>query len=184
MEKKKTFGLILTLVLILLGTIAVGAGLRTADSALSPVVKLGVYTIACLYVICDFRIPHSNTFKYVMLIFGLSLATSVLDYAKLGGKAQTACMALCVVAVVLVGYMSGRLNKFSQNKLVMFLAFALFTAAAVTDIVKSGATGFIGITGRLSDTITWLVFCTAYVTRFSDHKEAGEIADESAADAQ
>jgi len=179
MEKKSKLGVAITALLVLIGILCLGVTLTSNNSSYSSIANIVVFVVIIGYTVSDFKIPHGNIFKYIMLIYGMTLVLSInshIDYAsKLG-------IMLLPIIMTLIGYMSGRLNKFSKNIFLMILILALFIVVAVYDFISLPSVAEIEETGdkyyavviRIFTNINvWLALCSAYITRFKDHKDAG-----------
>jgi len=181
-KKNNGLGLAITLLLMLVGLVCVGISLSLPNvTVLSTIVKLAVYAVVVIYTLFDFLIPHTNIFKYVVLFFGIGLTATINELITQNNESG---VIFTLIAMVLIGYMSGRLNKLGKNYILMSIILALLVAAFVFNLLGipqiSVEKPALIIARYASDVITWLALCAAYLTRFKAHKEAGEAADKVA----
>ena len=88
------------------------------------------YILVAFYALIGYKKPHGNILKYTLFAFVLLCmyeflmpgrpATSNIEYIA------NACIGL---ASVLIAYMSGRLNRVDQNKVIMSVVGVLFVAS-------------------------------------------------------
>ena len=131
------------------------------------------YILILYYVIYGYKIPHGNSLKYIIIFFGLMLVNEMALEA--GGKypgldqhtilLSTTITGLCVIVV---SYISGRLDKYEKNSYLFILTlFLLFIRTILMVNYKT-----IMYT-NISDIIVWVDLYWAYALRYAQHKEAG-----------
>lgn len=72
------------------------------------------------YALVGYKKPHGNILKYTMIFFGFSLLLNIHNGLILGVKS---IVWICAISMLLIGYISGRLHKFNQNRLIALQLF-------------------------------------------------------------
>jgi len=134
------------------------------------VIYLGLF----FYAIFGYKQPHGNFLKYIILLYGLA-------YGVIVGTKLTGILAIVgIVAIGMVCYIAGRLNKIKKNAVLIIIVMALVLFVGIYQICvfqKIGVLAGIGnvmyILFMLSPFFCWAGLCAAYVARYNAHKEAG-----------
>jgi len=179
--KKQVTGTVITVLFSLLGIISAALWLSSGSSSqgLDTIILFFQATVIIVYTLWDYKIPHSNVFKYVMLFFALSMATSVYFYAETGVPMVSVMYA---VIMALTGYMAGRLDRIKKNYIIMSLILVLLLVKFICNIVdfpteaqlaELSITAPLFVIRSLSSIFMWLSLCAAYITCFKGHKQAG-----------
>ncbi|MBP9996618.1 MAG: hypothetical protein KBT19_04995 [Lachnospiraceae bacterium] len=170
-----------------------------------PLIVTNVITmILCLavmfYWVYNYRTPHGNVIRYVILLFAFVLASDVFVNQGI----SKVCLALTLASCVLVAYAAGRLGK-PKVIIILFSIVAAFLIAiivaerltpppqginndpAVLGLPEAMANSPVpagppeGKGGKiamfsfnLSRLLLWLAVGTSYFVRYKSHKDAGE----------
>ena len=80
---------------------------------------------------------------------------------------------ILMIASVLIAYMSGRLNRIDQNRIIMIVVGVLFAISIVMMGIIHEEFSWVSFIRSLSLPICWAALCLAYTARFEEHKIAG-----------
>ena len=153
------------------------------------IIAIVVYIIVFLYALYGYKKPHGNMLRYTFIIFAVSLA--LYAYSTLASPVSAVPVVINVLCTVPIAYVAGRLHKFNQNKVLLYVALVMLLIAAIIDCIlftKSMVPevgGFVFVVLKFSTFnkfILGLALATTYVNRFHTHKEAGLIDDEKKAE--
>lgn len=134
---------------------------------------VAVFAMLVYYAVLGYRKPHGNLLRYAMLLYSASLLFYLNQIIMMsGGKAQPSAV-ICILAMMTVVYVSGRLNKFEKNKYLMPLVFLFLGAVFAISIKRRVNPGFFSIAGSLCPVIEWADICLAYFLRYREHRDAG-----------
>jgi len=149
----------------------VGAEILSSFSfILTHVVPFIVYAALAVYVVVYYRKPHGNLLRYTMLFYALMLTIWSLSQ----DANDTSCAYILPVAAVLVGYLSGRLNKIKKNVWWMGVVAVLLLCYGILGFAVSDISFLGKLSYAFSALLEWLALCFAYLSRFDKHKQAGE----------
>ena len=136
------------------------------------IVCLAVYLLTAFYALIGHKKPHGNLLKYLFIIFALNLVFNVC-FGNVAvdtiGMVNAAC--ICLTALILV-YVSGRLHKIEQNRILLVAAGILLLATTLLPMIKDGFM-INGLLHACSSQIMILALGFAYTARFEEHKAAG-----------
>lgn len=141
-----------------------------------------IYIAAAYYAVCGYKKPHGDLLRYIFLLFALRCAASVV--ATLIGDISvvtidvgtTLIIGLRVLCIILVSYMSGRLDKIKKNVPLLIVSTVLLLAVSIVFLVHyliEDYSGWICVVWDFSTLILWLDLMFAYILRYKEHKEAG-----------
>ena len=145
------------------------------------------YALVLFYVFVGYKKPHGNTLRYIIFAFAVILlvcdtinfAASIgpeipqLDFAHVDLPAEMSGLSLVITDIIaainacLICYMSGRLHKIDENRVIVTIVAVLFTVRAV--LGKDANM----ILNDLNDLVIWLGLVAAYFYRYKKHKEVG-----------
>ena len=170
-----------------------------------PLIVTNVFTtILCLAVMFywayNYRKPHGNILRYVILLFAFVLASDVFVNQGI----SKVNLALTLVSCVLVAYAAGRLGR-PKAMLVLFILVTVLLVAImvaerltppphginndpavlglpgtvanspVSDVPPEGKGGKMPLFSfNLSRILLWFAIVTSYFARYKSHKEAGQ----------
>ncbi len=155
------------------------------------IISLIVYVIVFLYALFGYKKPHGNMLRYTFIIFAVSLA--LYAYGSQTSPVSTVSVIINVLCTVPVAYVAGRLHKFNQNKVLLYIALVMLLIAGLMDCILltqnmvPEVSGFIFVVlkfGAFNKFILGLALATTYVNRFHTHKEAGLLDDEKKAESK
>ena len=146
----------------------------------------------------DNKTPHGNLLRYLILIYALLLAmgsesrlfagarperpvdlTEAERETRRGTRALSAYKGLLTsIALTLMGYVAGRLNKYKQNRIIIPIVLVILFARSFV----SGVTRIQVVMTDLSYFILWVGIACAYFARYDAHKEVGLLDKEDIAD--
>ena len=153
-------------------------GAAGALAAVGEGFTVAAYIVAFVYALFGYKKPHGNLLRYTFLSFAVSLAV----YAGTQSGAGDLSVFLNVLCTVPVAYTAGRLHKYRQNKLLLYLVAVMLLIAAVIDCralaasLPEGGDGFYGFAlkfGAFSKFILGVALAAAYFSRWHTHREAG-----------
>lgn len=131
------------------------------------------YLVILYYVIFGYKIPHGNSLKYVILFFAFILVNEMALEA--GGKypnldSQTILLStiLTSICIIIVSYLSGRLDKFEKNNSLFVIVMILLIARALLMHSYKNI-----MFSNFADVIIWIDINWVYSLRFIQHKDAG-----------
>ena len=162
--------IVLSLVLVFC-LLAIILNIKNQNFIYSAILSLVGYVGIIFYTIYGYKIPHGNSLRYVFLVFAVSLALyaiHIYEYYKITGIS-------CALAVIVIGFISGRLDRDSQNIYLTTLVSFLLAAGLVSSVIKDGASqGAWLIIAKSNFLFQFLFLTSVYLIRYSKHKEAGE----------
>ena len=129
--------------------------------------------VALVYATYDYKKPHGNLMKYLLLFYVVAVAVILLYYES---SQPTYVNAIYLVKIILGTYMAGRLDRYKQN--VVICAILLVTSAITSyyfiEVISSFAPlTFVNIVASLGSVTVWLAIAGGYIIRYQLHKEAG-----------
>ena len=191
-EKSSKFVMFLIPVLTILGFLSTVVWFIAAAAHPEAGLGMGViilsiiaYIVAMVYALHGYKKPHGNMLRYTFLVFAVSLALySDTQLAQI----SSVTVLINVICTVPVAYMAGRLHKFNQNKVLLYIVVVMLLIAGIIDFVWFTPSMAPGVAGgflfavlkfsTLNKFILSLALAAAYVSRFRTHKEAGLADDE------
>jgi|GEM_PF-601704 len=176
LKKSSRAAVIITMLLVAAGLVwSVLAPFMTSDFSLIPtrITDIVMYLLVSYYGLWGYKKPHGNLLRYLMLLFGISLIPLILVSVPGSYISQILQIALSI-AVLFIGYMSGRLCKIQKNRKIAIIVFAVFVLRLIMmPVLFPTVNDPIMLLGPLSQVILWLAVCVVYFTRYQLHKEAG-----------
>ena len=186
-KKMNTFVLI-TAVFLLAGIIVTIIFANRAPLVKTITLIIG-YLLALYYAFWGYKTPHGNLLRYLIISYAFLLAigsesrlfasarrerpvdvTNAEGQLRRGARGLTAYKGLLTsVALILMSYIAGRLNKYKQNKiLIPIVLVILFVRSFVSSTFRIQV-----VMTDLSYFILWIGIACAYFARYDAHKEAG-----------
>ena len=186
-KKMNTFVLI-TAVLLLAGIVVTIIFANRAPLVKTITLIIG-YLLALYYAFWGYKTPHGNLLRYLIISYAFLLAigsesrlfagarrerpvdvTNAEGQLGRGARGLTAYKSLLTsVALILMSYIAGRLNKYKQNKiLIPIVLVILFVRSFVSRTFRIQV-----VMTDLSYFILWIGIACAYFARYDAHKEAG-----------
>ena len=180
MKKGTKIGLVITFVLVMLGIVYSAYTLITGFSGQPVGIKIHIgivfleYMLVAFYALIGYKKPHGNMLKYTMLAFVLLCMYEFLMPGRVEVKnVEYIANASIGLASVLIAYMSGRLNRIDQNRIIMIVVGVLFAISIVMMGIIHEEFSWVSFIRSLSLPICWAALCLAYTARFEEHKIAG-----------
>lgn len=181
MENKKKLGtgaiVALTIILLLnllwiISMVIVMA--KTGFVSAWNIASIVIWAAAVFYVLFEYKKPHGNLFRYIMLAYACVVAVMLL----LNFNNQQMYVNVVYLAIIILSvYMAGRLNKYKQNIIISGIMFILngVTPYSLFHAVISagGKLNFVTAMCFAGSVIVWLAIATSYIIRYKPHKEAG-----------
>lgn len=130
--------------------------------------------IAIFYLVYDYKKPHGNLMKYLLLLYVLSAAILLLSFAP---SQPTYVNAMYLCNIVFGTYMAGRLEHYKQNVIICLIL--LICNAVVSYYLVNMIIGFVipltltNFGSCLGCVTVWLAIAGGYIIRYKLHKEAG-----------
>lgn len=122
------------------------------------------------YAVVSYKKPHGNAMKYLCLGYVIYVALCrVVDIEN-----NTNLLIAISTSVMIIGatYMAGRLYKYQQNKIIIFI-LTIASLVYGTAVFKVGSQSFITFITSFSKLTIWIIISLAYTIRYKAHKEAG-----------
>ena len=144
-----------------------------SENAFQICVPLVMFVISLFYVFYDYKKPHGNTIRYLLLIY--AVYTGVMTIIGNPGQ-QTLLMAINIATIIFTTYMAGRLDKYKQNVIIsiVILVLKVFIIYPYINIaIKLNALTLINLIKYLGPVSIWSAIAGAYIIRYKLHKEAG-----------
>lgn len=142
------------------------------------------YCFVLYYGTRGYQKPHGNLVRYLMLIFAVYIAASLIT--EINGWAAPWPIALSgSFAAMTITYMAGRLNKIQKNRYVAGLSLLLLLVRCCWFLERPGLSGAdmaLFILDRCQALFMWLTIVLIYFSRYHDHREAGIAVDEEPAE--
>jgi len=174
MEKKTGKNVLLV---IMGGLIIVAIIARILKFPKSPVDTIA-YSISlvftALYGFWFYKKPHGNMLKFAMLIFALT--TTITSCCSMVSKGVVNHQIIKIIALLIVCYCAGRLNRIDQNKYLMSILCLVFLGLSIYTVIGTimdQSITFASTIRHFSYTINYITLMIAYFVRYKEHKEAG-----------
>ncbi len=127
---------------------------------------------AALYVIFDYKRPHGNLMRYLLLFYACAVAVMHVLNKEQGDFYSLTYLAITILST----YMAGRLDRYKQNFVISVVVLILEIVNVypyISSVVSSNALSFISFFACIGAVSTWLAISGAYLVRYKPHKEAG-----------
>ena len=180
LKKRTKAGLFVSFALIIIGFVfsAMNSIMQIKDAPLGARLIIWstslMYLIVALYVFFGYKKPHGNMLKYTFIAFSfLTVVKFFVFKPASSGFTYSMEIACCVVAAMMITYMSGRLDKIKKNMVLMLIIGLLIVAGELVRVLMGSMFSVIFFLNALSKPICWLALCFAYVARYEQHKAAG-----------
>ena len=190
--EKKTAGLkiaiIVDIILLLFGLVITFCQLFDAANKYSGIITLIVYAATLFYVFYEYKKPHGDLLRIALIAFATALALLICRPDSF----QPFIKYIFCAPIVLTAFTAGRLNRFEENKVYIYVIEAVLIAAGV--LALFGGPEAAGLAeAAISQTVTpdiqsgWYVkflafnpaiqfgtLALSYALRYNEHKKAGE----------
>lgn len=198
LSKKMNVFVLITAALLLAGIVVTIIFANRAPLIKTITLIIG-YLLALYYALWGYKTPHGNLLRYLIITYAFLLAlgsesrllggsgrserpvdvTDAASQARRGlRRIQQYKRLLTSCALIMMGHIAGRLNKYKQNKiLIPIVLVILFIRAFVTGVGRIQV-----VMTDLSYFILWVGIACAYFARYDAHKEAGLLDDEDVKD--
>lgn len=166
-------GLCATIALTLFGIVETILHIK-ADVPTSKTILICLsYLLILYYVFYGYKIPHGNSLKYIIIFFSLMLVNEIAleaggKYPGLNQKTILFSVMVTGITIIIVSYISGRLNKYENNSYLFILTLILLFIRAILMVNYKTI-----MYSNISDIIVWIDLYWAYALRYNQHKEAG-----------
>ena len=181
LKKKTKGGLIVSMILTVLAIVACVTGLFNADTLSRPakeahiIVNLLTAVMILVYSFWGYKTPHGNMLRTIMFVFGiLVLARIVLPTRPVDNevikKITSGCFGL---AAMLIAFISGRLDRYEQNRILMVIVGILLLAPVVMTLLSFSSFVLMRCISVSTMLFCWAAIGFAYTARYEGHKLAG-----------
>lgn len=175
-------GLTIVAVLMLITLFVAVMGLAQAEVRAQPYAVVQIISniltilLILIYAFVAYRVPHGNMLRYVFVFFGILLVSKII---LLGTPIKDEMMRLIShglvgIAAVLIGYISGRLHKIDDNRVMMTLVGGMIALSCALVIISFPEFNIMRCISNFTQPLCWAALCLAYTARFEQHKSAGE----------
>lgn len=131
-----------------------------------------MYLLVLFYAVSGYREPHGNIMRCCFFLFAVADAVFVIS-AVTAESVSLVQLSADLLAIILSAYMSGRLNRFDQNRYILLLVAILLAVRAVSGACAQPSLTILGRILPYSPFLLWLCLSIAYAIRFKEHKDAG-----------
>lgn len=165
---------IMLFVVFILAIIEIAVALKNiiapvnADIKVKAIFSLITLLCAVIYGAFGYKKPHGNLLRYLMLLYAITTACKV-SFTSTNNQAAEICN---LIAIILVAYMAGRLNKYTINTYLIIVVLTLLLVKAFVGI-STGNITFGKVIGQFSAFTQFSIIAAAYLSRYHLHKEAG-----------
>ena len=125
---------------------------------------------ALYYAYIGYKKPHGNLLRNAFFVYAL-LCSEFIVYAS--GVLERSLTAIIMLEIVLISFMSGRLNKFKQNIAIIVVVGICSLYFAINSLMNTQNLSIIGLFSCFSSFIAWATLSVAYISRYDAHIEAG-----------
>lgn len=175
-QKLNTFQIILLCIAIALTAYGIFQTIRHigADVAISKTMFICLsYILILYYGLFGYKVPHGNLLKYLMIFFALLLVNEMAleaggKYPNLSSEAIVLPITITGICIIIISYISGRLNRFNKN---IFLFTIVLVLLVVRALMMSHYRTI--MFANFSDVIIWFDINCAYALRYKQHIQAG-----------
>lgn len=130
--------------------------------------------IAIFYTTFDYKKPHGNLMRYLLLLYVILDGIILIEYAASQPKYLNI---IYYIKAALVSYMAGRLDHYKQN--LVICGIVLVCNAVISYYLLDMISNFglplniINIGSCIGCVTVWLAIAGGYIIRYKLHKEAG-----------
>ena len=138
--------------------------------------KLIDFVVACLtiyYVFAGYKKPHGDLLRYLFIVFTLEYMFDFWYHLESHPTTLDISKLLCMISFVITAYVSGRLNKFKENIVLLCIAIVL---SIITNIHAIAVINIVSPLEKIvlfCKTIILIALTVSYIARYHEHKEAG-----------
>ena len=170
---------VLAVLMLAFEVVALATGLdkMTQYDCAHVVMNIVVLLFVMVYAFFDYKTPHGNLLKALLLIEAIVLAASTsMDFIH---GVSILPGAISMAAALMIAYIAGRLSKLEKNTFLLILVCCLLAAADIIYCVgllqNAPAAAVIFPIGSVCCTfVTMLAISFAYTARFDEHRTAGQ----------
>ena len=126
------------------------------------------------YAFVGYKKPHGNLLRYLYFIFGLiAIFTEISNSLDREVLLNEIAIYSAVLSGSIIIYISGRLDKFEKNKILLILSGALLLLNRVLFSIALPKMPLLVTASRYTKLILFIALALAYTSRYKEHKEAG-----------
>ena len=142
--------------------------------AFSIVATMLEIVIAVFYTLFDYKKPHGNLLKYLLLLHVVLYGIILVNSASYQPKYINA---IYFVKTVLISFMAGRLDHFKQNLIIcaIVLVCNIVISYYLLDMILIFGLplNLVNFGSCIGCVTVWLAIADGYIIRYQLHKEAG-----------
>ena len=135
-----------------------------------PIIGILSMVAVLYYAYIGYKKPHGNLLRNAFFIYALLDAAYIIACPATAPKYM---ITIFMIEVVLITYMSGRLNKLNQNKIIIAIVGICTLVNGVCYFVRTPSISIIQLFHAFSSFIGWATLSVAYISRYEAHTEAG-----------
>ena len=172
MEKKNTSILVAKIVVLLLSVLyAISAVM--GNLGIRSITGIIISCLTVYYMFIGYKKPHGNLLRYLFIIVDLTaLFYFWYTFTKLE-KAFDIYELLTILEIVIIAYVSGRLNKFKENIVLLSIVFIMEVITCGHGAIILNAKSIMTTIVLYNLAIIQLALIVSYIARYKEHKEAG-----------
>ena len=125
------------------------------------------------YAVAGYKKPHGNLLKYLFLLFTLCCLGGILSIDVEQSMYDIAYNYIRGIVVVITAYVSGRLDRYKQNVILMSIIGVLMLASSILQVIPDPGTVLLDWFWCFTFFLLWVDLMFAYILRYKEHKEAG-----------
>lgn len=130
--------------------------------------------IAIIYTTYDYKKPHGNLMRYLLLLYVCLAIVILINYVD---DQPSYVNITYLISIALVSYMAGRLDHYKQNLVIsgIVLLCNVTTSYYMIDMIANAnlPLNIINIGSCIGCVTVWLAIASGYIIRYKLHNEAG-----------
>ena len=180
LKKETKVGLLTVAILTAIGFVNLIINIFTALSAAQPdlighmIMDAAMLSLIAFYAFFGYKKPHGNMLRTTLFLFGTFVfVNGVIPISGMEGTREILFRLSAGATTLLIGYISGRLDRIKKNVILMILVGILLLAGQVIIFSRLPALHVGEVIGALTPVTMWTALTIAYVARYEEHKAAG-----------
>ena len=180
LKKGTKVGLLTVAILTAIGFVNLIINIFTALSDAQPdlighmVMDAAMLSLIAFYAFFGYKKPHGNMLRTTLFLFGTFVfVNGVIPISGMEGTREILFRLSAGATTLLIGYISGRLDRIKKNVILMILVGILLLAGQVIIFSRLPALHVGEVIGALTPVTMWTALTIAYVARYEEHKAAG-----------
>lgn len=180
LKKGTKIGLLTVAILTAIGFVNLIINIFTALSDAQPdsighmIMDAAMFSLIAVYAFVGYKKPHGNMLRMSLLLLGTFVfINGVIPVSGMDETRAILFRLFAGAATLLIGYISGRLDRIKKNLILMILVGVLLLAGQIIILSRLPAVHVGEVIGVLTPVTMWAALTIAYVARYEEHKAAG-----------